>query len=215
MRARLRNLMNRLRYARDPTSYWNARAKTLGTVGAVNVANSDVEAFTREQTAFLFPLLRPLLTGDERLVLDFGCGAGRFCPALRELTGAEVVGVDVAADFIQLAPRVEGVRYDLLVNGDIPLPDDSVDLAWVFAVLAALIDDADLQHACDELRRVMKPGAAMLFVENTEPRADLFYYRFRRPQEYVDRLSFAGLRPVDEFIDRGERMTVMVGRVPE
>ena len=105
--------------------------------------------------AFLLEHVRP----GER-VLDVGCGEGRFAIVL-EHAGAEVVGIDVAAEPLRRA-RVRHPELDLRhvqAEGAWPLPDASFDVVWAGEVIEHVADTAGWMS---EVRRVLHSGGRLL-----------------------------------------------------
>lgn len=93
-----------------------------------------------------------------RVVLDAGCGTGRFMCRL-ESEGAAVIGVDRDADALAIAAtRTAGA----LLLGDtqqLPLPDRSVDIAFAVTVCEFTADPA---RVLTELVRVTKAGGRVV-----------------------------------------------------
>jgi SAM-dependent methyltransferase/uncharacterized protein YbaR (Trm112 family) len=94
-----------------------------------------------------------------RLVLDAGCGHGRYLRAFADL-GATAVGVDLGE-----GPRLAGVPTDdpriHVVQGDVlrlPFADATFDLAFCDGVLH---HTPDPRRGFLELARVVKPGGAV------------------------------------------------------
>jgi ubiquinone/menaquinone biosynthesis C-methylase UbiE len=94
-----------------------------------------------------------------RVVLDAGCGHGRYLEAFASL-GATAVGVDVGTGPEEAGARLDDPRIDV-VQGDVlrlPFLDAQFDLAFC---------DGVLHHTTDpragflELARVVKPGGAV------------------------------------------------------
>jgi len=146
-------------------------------------------------------------------VLDVGCGAGEFATALRE-AGAHPVGVDVAREALRRAaardPALDLRRWE--PGEPLPAEDASFDLAWAGEVLEHVVD---LAPWLSEVRRVLRPGAALLvttphhgpgrmlalaldrrrFAEHFEPRSD--HVRFFSPatlRELLEDLGFEVLQ---------------------
>lgn len=102
------------------------------------------------------------------VALDLGCGTGHGAAALRRRwPRSEVIALDLALPMLLEARRVSGwwpLRRPLRrVAGDalaLPLADASIDLVFSNLCLQWI---ADLPRALDELRRVMRPGALLLF----------------------------------------------------
>jgi SAM-dependent methyltransferase len=90
-------------------------------------------------------------------LLDLGAGTGMWARAFTDwYDGVEVIAVEPAA-----AMR-DRCRYSPVLAGDasnVPLPDDSVDAAWLSTVIHHV---PDLTAAARELRRVVRPGGPIL-----------------------------------------------------
>lgn len=195
-------------------AYWEERARKHGARSVLNLGHTtaEMDSVTRFQVNTLFPIVKHYLTGKEKVVLDFGSGSGRFTPALAELTGGRAIGVDIVQHLLDISPRHERVEYRLAVDGRIPLPDQSVDVVWIAAVLGAITADVDLQRSVQELERVLKPGGLMFLVENTHPKRDLPHHRYRSMDFYRTVFPSIPLRHQIDYYDLGERISVLAGR---
>ncbi len=105
-------------------------------------------------------------------VLDVGCGTGVFLPILAELVGetGRVTGVDHAADFVDTARRRVnelglGDRVEVFEGNalDLPFPGAAFDAAHCERMLMHLEDPT---AALREMRRVVRPGGAVVVVES-------------------------------------------------
>ena len=96
------------------------------------------------------------------LVLEVGCGTGRFSLALAA-SGATVVGVDAFASAITYAaqhtPQGAHVRYVVADTEQLPFADDAFD---VVVCILALEFIAHPPTAVAELRRVLKPSGRLV-----------------------------------------------------
>ena len=106
-----------------------------------------------------------------RLVLDAGCGGGRYARLLGQ-AGARVVGVDLSAAVDKAAtlcadlPEVAIVQADLL---DLPLAEAAFDAAFSIGVLH---HSPDPRRAFAQVAARVKPGgrlAVWLYRRNTPP----------------------------------------------
>ena len=107
-------------------------------------------------------------------LVDVGAGTGAFSAAFADWFGVDVVAVEPSAAMRGQIPRTPSVR---VLEGDachIPLPDGSVDAAWLSLVVHHI---GDLEAAARELRRVLRPAAPVLirqgFPDRYEPAGSL------------------------------------------
>ena len=119
------------------------------------------------------------LLGDisGKTFLDFGCGAGRSARFLKRLGARQVYAVDHDQNMIDqaLAQELDGVTF-FYTDSDIPLPDTSVDGAISMNVFIEIRTLDAMTHACAEIARTMRPGAAFV-LESSSPQA--FGHTFR------------------------------------
>jgi SAM-dependent methyltransferase len=194
---------------------WEDRARRHGARAVLNLGHSEEEVgpVTEFQRGELYPILRAALRGDEGLVLDFGCGPGRFTADLREMIRGRAIGVDPIQSLLDLAPRHPGVDYQLMSEGRIPVASDGVDVIWICLVLGG-IHGPTLKATASEIYRVLRPGGLLFLVENTSEGDGNSFWAFRSVAEYQALLSSIPLVRVHEYQDLGERISVMTGRKP-
>jgi ubiquinone/menaquinone biosynthesis C-methylase UbiE len=201
--------------SRGSSAYWERRARRHGRRSVLNIAHEDAEyeQITSWQKSILFPLLQAQLNGSERVVLDFGCGPGRFTPGLARLVGGRAIGVDPIGALLELAPADPRVEYRLLRHGRIRVTDHSVDLLWICLVLG-VIRGRKLHDTLQELRRVVAPGGLVFLVENTTAKPSRKQIEYRSVAEYTKLVDFAQLQHLHDYEDLGETISVLAGRVP-
>ncbi len=117
-----------------------------------------------------------------RLVLDAGCGGGRYARLLGR-NGAKVLGVDLseavekARSLCQDLPNVSIVQADLL---DLPVAESAFDLAFSIGVLH---HSPYPRKAFTQLARCVRPGGRL---------AVWLYRRNTLPQEWMNSVLRAG-----------------------
>ena len=122
----------------------------------------------------LLPLREQLVAGARGRVLELGIGSGLNLPFYRRELDL-LLGLDPSRELLQMAKRQSSwVHFPVeLSEGraeDIPLEDRAVDhvvMSWT------LCSVADPVRALAEVRRVLRPGGTLLFVEHgraPEPR---------------------------------------------
>lgn len=102
-------------------------------------------------------------------LVDIGAGTGQFAAAFSEWFEVSVVAVEPSAAMRAQIPRTPSID---VLEGDatsLPLPDESVDAAWLSLVLHHV---PDLEVAARELRRVLRPDAPVLLRQGFPGRLD-------------------------------------------
>jgi SAM-dependent methyltransferase len=90
-------------------------------------------------------------------VLDLGSGTGRFTPSLADRFGGPVYGVEPATKMREVAVASAGHANVTYLAGraeQVPLPDSSCDIAFLFFVFHHFTDRS---AAASELARVLRP----------------------------------------------------------
>jgi ubiquinone/menaquinone biosynthesis C-methylase UbiE len=122
----------------------------------------------------LMPLREHLVAGARGRVLEIGIGSGLNLPFYPRNTGL-LLGLDPSRELLHMAKRHSSwVHFPVeLSEGraeDIPLDDGAVDhvvMSWT------LCSVGDPLRALSEIRRVLRPGGSLLYVEHgraPEPR---------------------------------------------
>jgi ubiquinone/menaquinone biosynthesis C-methylase UbiE len=195
------------------TEYWTRRVKQFGKRSVLNLGHSArvFETVTNHQKKEIYPFFVDLLNGDEELLLDLGCGPGRFTCDLADLIKGRAIGTDIIEDLLVMAPRQDRVEYRLMEEGNIPLSDEQVDVVWVCLLLGGIRGDL-LTKTVQEIRRVLKSGGLLFLVENTSEIADEKHWAYRQVQQYTEMFSFAPLMMLHEYDDLEQRISLMAGR---
>ncbi len=118
-------------------------------------AHSSADA----RPAFPIPAIS-WLTGSEAVVLDFAAGTGRVTQSLVDLDHEVYAVHPVEAPLARLRERLPDVPTAIATVGDIPLPDDSLEVV----VWAEPTDE--LAEALAVFARVLKPGAIVALAWN-------------------------------------------------
>ena len=88
-----------------------------------------------------------------------GSFAGAPCPVASS-------GIDVRADAIARAhARWPELRFDVADATALPYRDASFDLALCFTVFTSILDDRVARQAAGEVRRVLRPGGALVWYD--------------------------------------------------
>lgn len=145
--------------------------KLAGDPPRVEVPELDVDAGYEAWAPIYDEMPNALIEAEEPLVdealeglspgraLDAGCGTGRHAARLAAL-GHETIGVDRSEAMLAVArERVPGAEFRSGDFTDLPLEDDSMDVAVCALALTHLPDPAP---AVAELGRVVRPGGRIV-----------------------------------------------------
>ncbi|TQM79201.1 methyltransferase family protein [Saccharothrix saharensis] len=135
---------------------------------APNIADHP-DLYERENEAIdpdgrLWRALRDQADWAGRTVLDLGCGTGFWLPRYA-VDAAGVIGVEPDPDLLALAREREVERGEVRHGSaeHIPLPDASVD---VVHARFAYFFPPDCEPGLAEVRRVLRPGGALVVIDN-------------------------------------------------
>ncbi len=110
-----------------------------------------------------------LVTGvnESSVLLDLGCGTGRFSIPMAMHYGSTVIGIDPSVKMLSRAKSDSArtgrrVRFAKGAAEDIPVDDESVDLVFMSMAIHHV---QDMQSAVSEIRRVLKDDG-MLVIRN-------------------------------------------------
>lgn len=131
-----------------------------------NLLRWVVEAGFQGERMAIARELRPW-AGDRRRFLDFGCGTGEFAGAFPP---DRYVGIDLSTTYLAFARRHRPGSYLASGGEALALADESFDAALICGVIHHLPDEI-ARAALGELRRALRPGAAVLVMEDTPPPA--------------------------------------------
>jgi SAM-dependent methyltransferase len=95
---------------------------------------------------------------DGSLILDLGCGKGRFAAHLIE-AGAKVVGLDLSNAMLAKARGLDRVKASAR---HLPFADGTFDAVIAIEVFEHI---GAIDRAIDEARRVLKPGGRLAIVD--------------------------------------------------
>ncbi|MGW9003563.1 class I SAM-dependent methyltransferase [Brevibacterium casei] len=136
-----------------------------------------------------------------RSILDLGCGTGLLTRALAG-NGRRIVGIDPSQTMIDAARRGDADRLVTWIVGDSTAIDaDDVDLAVMTGNVAQHIPDPDWECTLGDLRRSMRPGAALAF-ESRSPAARA-WLDWDQSEPSLRSTAHGDLEEWAEIVDRG------------
>lgn len=192
---------------------WNANAAELGAYSVIDGRHSpsDFEYVTKRTKEILYPLVQEQLDGNEKTLLDFGCGPGRFTGDLAEIIDGNAIGVDVTKKLIEIAaphPRVHFLYSEDIFEENLIT---SFDMVFICCVLGG-INDNELTEIASNLVGVLDNDGLLFIIESTAPAPVKDTWRIFTSNEIVGLFPGVDLRPIGVFHDANQERTVFCGR---
>lgn len=157
----------------------------------LRVAAHVIERYRNPPADTIYPLEYAYhLLGDVagKTILDYGCGLGDNT-VLLAARGANVVGVDISPELIELAEKrlrqhglTENSEFRIGSAHKLPFPDESVDVVFGMAILHHL----DLKTSSAEVFRILKKGGRAIFMEPVRNSRFIKFIRNLIPYEQPD-----------------------------
>lgn len=177
---------------------------------------SDEYHEAEDEEAGLLELLSPMFSRGE-LVLEAGCGRGRWANLLAQVTGCRVVGVDINGPGLEEAHQeAERMGVDHLVEYM------ELDLSYMSLALGTTFDKALSIHSMHEydrprevlraIHRVLAPGGRLLVLDYIKgSKAErIWSERYYTPDELCALIRAAGFEPREVHLPWGRELALVV-----
>ena len=108
-------------------------------------------------------LIQVLNLSSKNKVLDLGCGLGKISEYISDLTGASILGIDVACDAIDLAKKRtqekrQQLNYQIGDINNLTIAPNSFDTIIAIATLHYTID---IDKTIKQIKEILKPSGQM------------------------------------------------------
>lgn len=179
------------------TEYWDSVAER-GSMAAV-LDPSDRRGLKNLYIDLIEQiLLEEVLDIDDVVLLDFGCGPGRFLP-LTMGRARRVVGLDVSRNLLRYASALPGSPGRELVRFDgrkLPFAEACFDAVLSVGTLQCLAEDGHFRSVIAQIARCLKAGGNICLIEQVRVKQRAYQ---RTADEYRDAFSASGCSCVDSY----------------
>ncbi len=121
-----------------------------------------------EKNFTLRPDFRLLETSIDKdaFIVDYGCGYGRTLEEFCQNGYLNTLGLDFSGGMIARGHKsFPYLNLQIVENTHTNLPDCSVDMVLLFALLTCITEDEQQQEAMDEVKRILKSGGIVYVID--------------------------------------------------
>jgi ubiquinone/menaquinone biosynthesis C-methylase UbiE len=149
---------------------YRAYSESEATQTKWSIDNRGNHAIQRERRNAIGQMLgaQGLLPLTGRSILEVGCGTGAVLMSLQEFGSLpqDLHGIDLLVDRIEIARQsYPNIDFQTANAEYLRFPDHSFDLILMFTVISSILDPRMAVNVAGELRRVLKPGGAVLWYD--------------------------------------------------
>jgi len=187
--------------------FWDITAKNFGHIkNKAVLCPTSLEIFNQYiHLLQLTALLDFLKFIKGKIVLDAGCGTGRWEDTLINSGAKYIVGIDISTSMIYNAKKKEygNVNLDFIIGSvtDMPIRSNSIDLIWCVTVLQHIIKGDDFERSVEGFIRVLKGNGLVVVLE--------FLSNFIEKTQIIGDFPMA-IRPINEFISTFRRFNCKI-----
>lgn len=166
--------------------YWDERARIFSEKDEFRAATPiDFNKttyklwFRLQSLSFIRATKVPLRELENKKIMDFGCGIGRWCEYLSYF-GARCIGVDISREMLEIAQKRRNNRTEFYDFSVFPFPDydKQFDYALAFNVLHTMNNLDDIKSSIGLLSGIIKTGgriAAIIYIPNKNQKTEFIF----------------------------------------
>jgi len=112
-----------------------------------------------------FHLLETCIDKDA-FIVDYGCGYGRTVEEFYQAGYRNMLGLDFSGEMIARGQKsFPCLNLQIVENVHTNLPDNSVDMVLLFALLTCIRENEEQQKLVKEIRRILKPNGWVYVID--------------------------------------------------
>ena len=105
--------------------------------------------------------------GEREIIIDFGCGSGRFSDILSQHCKF-LVGLEITPQMLRIAKNECGnsnISFVLYDGLNLPLQENKTDLVVSINVFQYIADEVELEKVLKEIKKCLKPQGELICIE--------------------------------------------------
>jgi SAM-dependent methyltransferase len=117
------------------------------------------------------------VNAEDAVILDYGCGNGKFSRRLEKLNPSKIFAVDISQKAISLARKVPSskIHYRCIKNSLDFIGDNSLDFVFLNFVLCCISKIKDIGEIMNEIHRKLRKNGTLIILD---PHPDALGKRF-------------------------------------
>lgn len=125
------------------------------------------------------------------VILDYGCGSGKFSEQLIKLNPNKIIAVDTSKEAIKLAkenPGAKKINYRHIQSGDIKFIDNnSIDIAHINFVLCSIQNKEEIKKILKEINKKLNDNGKLIILDPNPKSPGYKYAKIERekPQKLI------------------------------
>lgn len=159
-------------------------------------------------TALYVKYFKKDLPTDNSIILDIGCGGGKFIKFLSDINDSyKLFGFDHSPEMVELSKKINKQAIDkkqvTIIQGsvtEIPIENNIIDLATAFETVQFW---TDIDKSFSEVVRLLKSRGCFLIINRYPPEGSKWWRmaKIKNNKEYIVKLENAGFREVTVDLD--------------
>ncbi len=206
------NILNKRMLAIKNDIQWDSRAEELGEYSVIDNRHSreEFDYVTAMQKKIIYPYLKNSLNGQEKSLLDFGCGVGRFTADLANIINGRAVGFDPTKKLIDLCRADKNVEF-ISAQNYLEESSECFDVIWICLVLGGISTEKLIDIAKKIINKLNKDGLLIL-IESTGNGEVEAPWRVRSIEDYEALFQDVNLSKIGKYYDAGQEISIFSGR---
>ena len=154
-------------YLDHQRQFWNVDPIT-SKFGRVDTISADEVEYERLAETHFERICSEVVLTDSTTILEIGCGVGRLLSRMQRLPHAQLIGVDISSNMVDLSRKnlLRDSRLRLFVNSGADLSmiaSESVDFCYSNDVFIHIADIGVVVSYLEEVARILKQGGLFRF----------------------------------------------------
>lgn len=191
---------------------WSLMAKKFGSYSVIDSRHGpkDYAYVTKKQKEIIFPYLKKLIRKEDKILLDYGCGPGRFTNDLAGIINGHALGFDPTIEFINMCPKNKKTFFTHDFN-HFKEKQIKFDVIWICLVLGG-VNNEQLEQISLQIEKILGENGLLFFAESTSNKYIEGRWRIRTFEAYKDLFQFVSVKQIGKYFDAGQEISIMSGR---